>query len=88
MKQHEIESFHWRPIETAPRDGTRILIARAGEGVDEIEITGWYIVPQYSMEHVGGDLYRKVPETSYEGWNGNGHRATHWMPLPDPPTGD
>lgn len=77
----------WRDIETAPRDGTRILIARAGEnvGCDEIEITEWYVVEVYHYEHVEGDLYRKVKGKASEGWNGNGHRATHWMPLPEPP---
>jgi hypothetical protein len=32
------------------------------------------------------DLYRKVEKIAYE-WRGfnNMHRATHWMPLPEPP---
>lgn len=77
----------WQPIETAPKDGTRILVARLGKaiGVHEIEITEWFVMEQSRMEHVEGDLYRKVLLEPYEGWNGNGHRATHWMPLPEPP---
>lgn len=77
----------WQPIETAPKDGTHILAARAGEciGVDEIEITEWCVMENFTWEHVEGDTYRKVRGEPTEFWNGNGHRATHWMPLPAPP---
>lgn len=75
----------WRPIETAPKDGTRILIARAGDGIDEVEITEWYVSERSHFEPVEGDLYRRVQDEPYAFWNGNGHRATHWMPLPAPP---
>lgn len=78
----------WQPIETAPKDGTRILIARAGEdvGPDAIEITEWFVIESHHWEHVEGDLYRKVADKPYESWNNNGHRATHWQPLPEPPS--
>lgn len=79
----------WQPIETAPKDGTHILIAKAddpnGVGMDQIEITEWCVLENFHWEHVEGDLYRKVPDEPNEFWNGNGHRATHWMPLPEPP---
>lgn len=80
--------MNWQLIETAPKDGTRILIAREGDTInanDEIEITEWCSMKQSHYVHVEGDLYRKVDDPPYEFWNGNGHRATHWMPLPDPP---
>lgn len=79
-------SADWQPIETAPKDGTRILICNARCPEDEIEITEWFVIPREHYEHVEGDLYRKVSDDPYEAWNGNGHRATHWMPLPAPPT--
>lgn len=77
----------WRPIATAPKDGTRILMSRAGEniGIYEIEINEWCSMERSYFEHVEGDLYRKVQDKPHEFWNGNGHRATHWMPLPTPP---
>lgn len=77
----------WKPIETAPKDGTQILIARAGDdvGVNEIEITEWFSIEQNHYERIKDDIYRKVTDKPIEGWNGNGHRATHWMPLPSPP---
>ncbi len=77
----------WQPIETAPKDGTRILIARLGDdvGMDAIEITEWCVSRNYRYEPVEGtDLFRRIEE-NYDFWNGNGHRATHWMPLPFPP---
>jgi len=77
----------WRTIESAPKDGTRILIARRGDkvGMDEIEITEWFVIEQSHFEHIEGNLYRKVQDDPYMAWNDNGHRATHWMPLPKPP---
>lgn len=67
----------WRPIETAPRDGTRIML-------------WWgYFEPYMApgrWNHVEG--YDKV----WEGWEddtphipGNQECITHWMPLPEPP---
>lgn len=78
----------WQPISTAPRDGTYILVARVGEdiGVAPIEIVEWCSMERFHWENVEGDLYRKVFDAPEELWNGNGHRATHWMPLPPPPT--
>lgn len=77
----------WQPIETAPKDGTRILVGRAGDmvGPDEIEITYWYEMEQWHWEHVADDLYRKVQDDPRRSWNNNGGRATHWMPLPAAP---
>lgn len=68
----------WQPIETAPKDGTRILAYDIKDAEDtqpqialwlaHAEEPGWYI----SLDHqaMNGDL-----------WN----PPTHWMPLPEPP---
>lgn len=61
----------WQPIETAPKDGTRILGWSSGDGVcivafgDTPRRTRWY------ENHPLGRLPIKQP--------------THWMPLPAPP---
>lgn len=82
----------WQPIETAPRDGSTFLICRAGED-DHFDGYGSYEVGRYDpymttdYQEVEGGLFRKVMRSSYD-WSGfnNFHRATHWMPLPAPPT--
>jgi hypothetical protein len=77
MKEEEME---WMPIETAPRDASRILIycPRTSRQVQEV----WWSIPYegspagYWSTPVGptGRGYIILPEA-----------ATHWMPLPPPP---
>lgn len=65
----------WQPIETAPRDGTELLLWYPDE--DD---------PQESFIEVG--WYNNDPEATkeYRGWLIiSGIEATHWQPLPDPP---
>lgn len=73
----------WRPIETAPRDGSVFLIY----------IPGWeYEVGKYDpilwgeFVHVGDGLFKKVTKIASE-WRGfnNFSAATHWTPIPEPP---
>jgi hypothetical protein len=61
----------WRPIETAPRDGTRILIR-----------SGCYVCQGFwdrEAQEQGGQCWRED--------NPDWERAepSDWMPLPDPP---
>ena len=72
----------WQPIETAPRDGTKILVSHPDMGV---EITEWYEITQTNYVELEGGLYQKERAIFYAGWNNNGHHATHWQPLPEPP---
>jgi len=74
--------MEWQPIETAPRDGTRILLYRP-----LAEKTHDYII----------DIKRGIPrnegcwkETVPDGMDGANYtdgycKATHWMPLPEAP---
>ena len=76
----------WRDISTAPRNGTWFLICRASEGFESYEI-GKYDPSLWDRYiEVESGLYRKEKE-SISDWRGfnNFHRATHWMPLPEPP---
>lgn len=73
----------WQPIETAPKDGTRILtLDLDGETV---EINYWWERPVWHFEEAGDGLYRKVFDPPYAAWSMNGHRATHWMHIPAAP---
>lgn len=76
----------WQPILTAPRDGTWFVIYSDLD--DRYEIGRFEPLKVARYEEVGHGLFKRVYETVYD-WEGfnNFHRATHWMPLPDPPQG-
>ena len=73
----------WQPIETAPRDGTVILVFQgAGDGFytekGQIGTARWreQLMLGGSMTWCAADCCDGV--TTYD-------NATHWMPLPAPP---
>ncbi len=60
----------WQTIETAPKDGTRILVWRPREDRD-------------NPAHHGIDRWS---DYSQSWWNSRrDQQPTHWMPLPPPP---
>lgn len=60
----------WQPIETAPKDGTLILIAKGGA-------SAWHnMFAGYWDEGLGEFKYHR---------DGYVRNPTHWMPLPPPP---
>lgn len=64
----------WQPIETAPKDGTTIdLWLQAGERIADAR---W-----------NRDAWRFWCQDEFESmdWIKIVGRATHWMPLPEPP---
>lgn len=77
----------WKPIESAPKDGTRVLVT---DGV-ETEVADWYVrpYPDRYIERPDG-LFEKAPTEFAQGyWNCNDcQKPTHWMPLPLPPLGE
>ena len=62
----------WQPIETAPKDGTRILAYAPDSllGPTQAVIYWWELGDEIA-------LWCGADETPF--------RATHWMPLPEPP---
>ncbi len=66
----------WQPIETAPRDGTRILGYSPSKDATVCE-TWWvedYLQDEWGVYIGGWD----------DDWDLN-RKPTHWMPLPEPP---
>jgi hypothetical protein len=73
----EQESRGWRPIETAPKDGSAVLVYFPDIGVCEVL---W-------STQVFEDGFWSVSDNKFEdrplrGWS---TEPTHWMPVPDPP---
>lgn len=63
----------WRPIETAKRDGTHVLLYTTSFNGEWLTIEGWYF---------------SSPKEIDDGWEtefGFHGEPTHWMPLPSPP---
>lgn len=63
----------WQPIETAPKDGSRILISHKYG----LKIAWW-----------GAAAYNRKTKSYNSGWTDGGNYgfvATHWMPLPAAP---
>lgn len=68
----------WQPIETAPRDGTTIIVCYAR----------CYDMNGFAPISVQWRAYHPNAEGAKEWRDSNGHRiqgVTHWIPLPPPP---
>ena len=60
----------WQPIETAPKDGTRVLVVERGT----VSIADWF------------DGNGWEPGACWWATDSGSLRdVTHWMPLPEPP---
>lgn len=82
------EMVEWRDIETAPRDGTHILIA------PHMDVALWdhgaerwitNVIPLNSDRTIADD-WRARPVMMFEQYASNwGIEPTHWLPLPPAP---
>jgi len=63
----------WQPIETAPRDGTIILV------YPDINVSYWGYTKDDDCPHGWIGRYCYTVD-NYDTIN-----PTHWMPIPDPP---
>lgn len=70
--------IEWRPIETAPRDGTEILVFEPAKG----EYGSQYIaVVSFKEQGWNGPKWYETLNEEH-----TVDEPTHWMPLPKPPT--
>lgn len=67
----------WRPIETAPKDGTEIILRKG----DRVGAAAWIKWPSTEYEEAGEGW--TIGHDS-DSWDGD-QAPTHWMPLPPPP---
>lgn len=84
--------MNWLPIESAPKDGSYFVIANFGDEHDPFDdCPNEYEIAQFNpygadkFVEVEGGLFRKEHTVYQEFRANNFHRATHWMPLPEPP---
>lgn len=74
---HNTFQIEWQPIETAPKDGTRIILGYSGshscEGfwMDDPSRNYWEDIGWFDSD---SDVLCEHPR-----------KPTHWMPLPKPP---
>lgn len=70
----ERERHQWQPIDTAPKDGLKILVWSEGHPV---EVAYWE--PGF-FSHTGWTIYQIRTDVDEP------FPPTHWCPLPTPPT--
>mgnify|MGYP006368121431 FL=1 len=86
----------WRSIQTAPRDGTRILLgSMEGEDTSPVSTLGWWEdAEEDGVDYMGADggfvdhtFHYFYPGRSFghPAYRRHGTQPTHWMPLPSPP---
>ena len=71
---------NWRPIETAPKDGTQILGFDEWEGINVCYWIDCSEVWEQRDTKYGWARYYDSTEMSYVTFE-----PTHWQPLPEPP---
>jgi len=69
----------WFPIETAPRDGTWVLIRFEDTDIEQSMVTAKWVKNSY---HPSGEWVYDYWDSEWRSWV---RYPTHWMPLPQLP---
>jgi hypothetical protein len=86
-RKKALEEGGWQDIETAPRDGTPVIIAVPTKDQDDFHVGEAYFDPEH---YDNGDWW--WAGTSYGEYHAgpvseiNWHAPTHWQPLPKAPS--
>lgn len=73
----------WQPIETAPKDGTRILVAGNGR----VDIAHWEKdVSEVLVAAYPNPYWQECDNSSWFLLGEKWFEPTHWMALPNPPS--
>ena len=75
--------MEWQPIETAPKDGTKILIGKVGSKL--ICTAHWEIEPEWAYKGSSPCWASYMADDDYYSLYFDSDWPTHWMPLPTPP---
>lgn len=94
----------WQPIETAPKDGTKIDVWVRDFSIGEAGVVTFQDVGRVTEVYWGEEVYhyfgdtgtKREPDERWVYWDCphharlevGGRRATHWMPLPAPPAAE
>lgn len=79
--REEADSRGWQPIETAPRDGTPVLLTDGKRCAVAGFVPQWHEHKEFVRHAKDGDVWRTVREdTGY--WNTAEFCPTHWQSLP------
>jgi hypothetical protein len=73
----------WQPIDTAPKDGTRVLICTARGFVTDARWSESACFGGQERDRPGWQMHYCDDDPWYSEATEN---ATHWMPLPEPPS--
>jgi len=71
----KLAKTEWQPIETAPKDGTKIITCCMSPSEYTTVKAGFMVINGYDDRILSWPLHNKVH-----------FPATHWMPRPEPPT--
>lgn len=80
--------MEWQPIETAPKDGTQILVA--GNDLGDPRNGQHICVAEWCQDARTFEQLAREEGSDFSGWydasdDGPLLFLTHWMPLPPPP---
>jgi hypothetical protein len=79
---NQLRDMEWKPIETAPKDGTKVLLWCRDAGCETAE----WIVEKHEWWEKTSDTTQELRKEDGGYWSSeNGWDATHWMPAPTAP---